>query len=408
MSVGALPLNCLRPSPAFACHCSSDERAAGEGPRAIVRRLSHAASTLLLAGSDLYEAMSPSARHVGSEWRQAQESDAVRCLSELLHEALRQFDGWRNACGDGEDDVDTDCAQEGHFPMQRGDLSYQSVVDEFLACDLPMKFLASMAYLDFEAKKGAVHILCAVFVCARGTSDHVAGHVALRPSIFQRVLDMCADEDVFFLGSQIVRSMAQNAQLASLMFEQGFALQLLQLAAHLNFEISNEVFSSISELLLQHKQMAATYLMEQFEVFCQFYHVLLDSKDNYVIQRQSLKLLGMLLLDVEFQCFMLRYVEQERFLMIHMNLLRGSSMMIPVDAFHILKLFVANPEQPRAVRNIFRRNGRRLSALLETFRYRRIDDACLEDLEAVMDMLDSLPSPSSSCTSSCTSSPASR
>jgi len=196
-------------------------------------------------------------------------------------------------------------------------------------------------------------------------------------------------EENFFLGSQILRSALQSPQLVAVLLADGAMLKLLKFVFHQSFEISNEVFFALRELVWSQKHLAAAHIEANSDEFFKMLHLLLE-QEGYVVQRQALKLLGEMLLDPAFQGIMLPYVENGQFLQIHMNLLRDRSMRIPLDTFHIFKLFVANPDKPQAVRNILCRNGKRLIKLLQTFRCGRVDDGFREDLDAVVAELETL------------------
>ena len=69
------------------------------------------------------------------------------------------------------------------------------------------------------------------------------------------------------------------------------------------------------------------------------YNQLIQS-DNYVTKRQSLKLLGEILLDRKNYTVMIRYINDPDNLKVMMNLLRGKSKTIQFEAFHVFKVFV--------------------------------------------------------------------
>jgi len=240
--------------------------------------------------------------------------------------------------------------------------------------------------LEFEARKAAVHILCILLQGNGGAEGKVVEYVRSRPNMVQQILGTCIHAEAFFLGSQIIRSAARSQQLVSVLLENGSMLQLLRYVFHPEFEISNEVFAAFREIVLSQKCLASAHIDCNFDTFFELYHPLLEH-DNYVVQRQALKFLGQLLLDPDFQCIMLKYVQNARFLQIHMNLLREKSQTIPFDAFHIFKVFVANPDKPAAIRNILCRNGKRLISLLASLRHRNCDDDCREDLDVVIDVI---------------------
>jgi len=102
---------------------------------------------------------------------------------------------------------------------------------------------------------------------------------------------------------------------------------------------------------------------------------LLES-DNYITRRRSLKLLSEILLDHNNYNFMMSYISSRGNLKIVMNLLRHkSSAQIQLEAFHIFKVFVANPKKASEVEEVLSQNKARLIAYLQPFHsYKDKDD----------------------------------
>merc|ERR1712007_203874 len=106
------------------------------------------------------------------------------------------------------------------------------------------------------------------------------------------------------------------------------------------------------------------------------------------------KLLGEILLDRTFVKVMVVYVSKERYLQVVMNLLRDQSLAIQTDAFHIFKIFVANPRKPARVQQILHQNKDRIVKLLEVFiASKREDKACAKDVCAIISKLHALEKP---------------
>lgn len=108
--------------------------------------------------------------------------------------------------------------------------------------------------------------------------------------------------------------------------------------------------------------------------FFSFYSLLVNSS-NYVTKRQSLKLLGEILLDRTNYAVMTRYIANEDNLKTMMNLLRDKSKNIQFEAFHVFKIFVANPRKPAPIEAILRRNKDKLLNFLRAFHNDR-DGTC--------------------------------
>jgi calcium binding protein 39 len=112
--------------------------------------------------------------------------------------------------------------------------------------------------------------------------------------------------------------------------------------------------------------MVAEYLDKNYDRFFNSFTTLIMST-NYVTKRQSLKLLGEILLDRANFSVMTRYIANDANLKMMMNLLRDRSKNIQFEAFHVFKVFVANPKKPPQIEAILRRNKDKLLVFLKDF-----------------------------------------
>ncbi|KAG8483249.1 hypothetical protein CXB51_022190 [Gossypium anomalum] len=114
-----------------------------------------------------------------------------------------------------------------------------------------------------------------------------------------------------------------------------------------NFDdVASDAFSTFKDILTKHASLVAEYLTGHYDEFFDLYEKLLTSS-NYVTRRQSLKI-------------MKRYILEVRYLKTMMTLLRDSSKNIQISAFHIFKVFVANPNKPREIKIILAKNHEKL------------------------------------------------
>lgn len=149
------------------------------------------------------------------------------------------------------------------------------------------------------------------------------------------------------------------------------------------------------DCLTRHKQMVAQYLEANYDRFFSMANALILS-NNYVTKRQSLKMLGEILLDRSNYNIMTRYISFEGNLKMMMNFLRDKSRNIQYEAFHVFKVshmrlcparreendsrrrgreewltasqvFVANPNKPPQIVAILRRNKDKLLSFLKEF-----------------------------------------
>ena len=71
---------------------------------------------------------------------------------------------------------------------------------------------------------------------------------------------------------------------------------------------------------------------------------------------------------------MTRYIANDANLKMMMNLLRDKSKNIQFEAFHVFKVFVANPKKPPQIEAILRRNKEKLLVFLRDFHNDKEDE----------------------------------
>lgn len=98
------------------------------------------------------------------------------------------------------------------------------------------------------------------------------------------------------------------------------------------------VLTSAKDLLTKHRQLVAQYLSNNFDLFFQRYNTILVQSDSYVTKRQSIKLLGELLLDRANYSTMTEYVDRGEHLKLCMNLLKDDRKMVQYEGFHVFKV----------------------------------------------------------------------
>ena len=120
--------------------------------------------------------------------------------------------------------------------------------------------------------------------------------------------------------------------------------------------------------------MVAQYLSVNFDLFFTRYNNILIKSESYVTKRQSIKLLGEILLDRANYNVMTAYVDRGDHLKLCMQLLRDDRKMVQYEGFHVFKVFVANPNKSIAVQRILINNRERLLRFLPKFLEDRTDD----------------------------------
>ena len=136
-----------------------------------------------------------------------------------------------------------------------------------------------------------------------------------------------------------------------------------------SFGVSCDAFANLKETLTRHKPMVAEYLDKNYDrvwhihdsFFCISFPIFgakmkyfnsyttLILSNNYVTKRQSLKLLGEILLDRANFNVMTRYIAQESNLKMMMNMLRDKSKNIQFEAFHVFKVRLCLIHRPMTI-----------------------------------------------------------
>eukprot|EP00933_Yihiella_yeosuensis_P043651 TRINITY_DN3856_c0_g2_i1.p1 TRINITY_DN3856_c0_g2~~TRINITY_DN3856_c0_g2_i1.p1 ORF type:complete len:421 (+),score=84.74 TRINITY_DN3856_c0_g2_i1:337-1599(+) len=263
------------------------------------------------------------------------------------------------------------------------------IISQFIAADLPVQLLAQLANLEFEARKDVMNVFCALLW--KGLPEELGAEVLeyLRdhPRIFPLLIKGFDHDEVFMHCGVVLRSCLRHEVLADAFLNSGLVMELVGHTRNPSMEIAADAFSSLREVMTDHKEVSGKWLHLHFDEFFKLYNPLLQCED-YVVQRQALTLLNCILLDRNYQKAMLAYVKNEQHLQIVMNLLRDNSHAIQTEAFHVFKIFVVNPRKPTRIQLILVKNKGKLVALLEGLQPLRADDTKFsEDQQNVISRL---------------------
>ena len=115
-------------------------------------------------------------------------------------------------------------------------------------------------------------------------------------------------------------------------------------------------------------EMAAEFLTRDYEQVWdeRFNAKLLSDSASYMTRRVALQILSAVLLTRSNYNVMVRFVASKRNLILVMKLIRDTSPHITLDAFHVFKVFVANPNKPPEIVQILKDNQVKLCAYLSS------------------------------------------
>jgi calcium binding protein 39 len=185
----------------------------------------------------------------------------------------------------------------------------------------------------------------------------------------------------------ILRDAARDDRTAAALLADDAALRRLLAAVDApSFEVASDAFATLRDLLTRHKAVVAARLNTRPPAtdLWRLVFAPLVASGNYVTRRQSARLLGELLLERANAASMLRYVADPDNLKAAMVLLKDSSRSIQYEAFHVFKVFVANPAKPPAIVAILASNRDKLLKHLGDFQADRDDEQFKEEKAVVL------------------------
>ncbi|KAI5349666.1 PREDICTED: calcium-binding [Prunus dulcis] len=275
----------------------------------------------------------------------------VRALEKALEEVEKNFGTMKcMVSGDGETEPNMD--QVSQLALE---ICKEGVLD-LLIHKLPI--------LGWEARKDLVHCwsillkqkVDSTYCCA----EYIENHLELLD-----FLVVCYDNKEIALNcGNMLRDCIRFPTLAKYVLESASFVLFFKFVELPNFDVASDAFSTFKDLLTKHGTVVSEFLTAHYDEFFDLYEKLLTSP-NYVTRRQSLKLLSEFLLETPNSHIMKRYILEVRYLKVMMTLLKDSSKNIQISAFHIFKIFVANPNKPREVKVILAKNHEKLTELLE-------------------------------------------
>ncbi|ROW10752.1 hypothetical protein VPNG_05133 [Cytospora leucostoma] len=267
--------------------------------------------------------------------------------------------------------------------------------------------------LPFEARKDAQFIFSSVFRFRPATASPKSDPVALswvvnnRPQVLIELCKAYDHKESATPAGTVLREVMKNEAAAAVILyddgeEQGSSSKGIMGIDQDRPQTGNGVFwrffgwidkSSFEEILTKHKDIIPRYLAVNFDMFFDKYNHTLVQSNSYVTKRQSIKLLGELLLDRSNYNIMTAYVDSGEHLKIVMNLLRDDRKMVQYEGFHVFKVFVANPHKSVPVQKILLMNREKLLTFLSHFLEDRTEDEqFIDEKEFLIKQIRNMPS----------------
>lgn len=258
------------------------------------------------------------------------------------------------------------------------DIAVAQLAQEIYNSNLLFTLINNLSKIEFEAKKDVAQIFNNILRRQIGTRSPTVEYICTKQEIIFTLIRGYEKHEIALNCGSMLRECARYDALAKIILQSPEFYQFFRYVEVSTFDIASDAFSTFKELLTRHKQLSADFLEAEYEKFFTYYQKLLNS-DNYVTKRQSLKLLGELLLDRHNFTIMTRYISCPDNLKLMMNMLKDKSRNIQFEAFHVFKVFVANPNKPRSIADILLRNKDKLVDFLTKFQTDRFEDEQFND-----------------------------
>lgn len=253
------------------------------------------------------------------------------------------------------------------------------LAQEFYNSVLFQRLLSNLHKLDFESKKDVAQIFNNILRRQIGTRSPTVEYIsANREDILFALVRGYETSEIALNCGVMLRECIRHELLAKEILNHELFYNFFGYVELSTFDIASDAFSTFKELLTRHKIICAEFLDKNYDRFFERYGALLYS-ENYVTRRQSLKLLGELLLDRHNFTVMTRYISNPENLKLMMNMLRDKSRNIQFEAFHVFKVFVANPNKTPSILDILLKNKDKLVDFLTNFHTDRTEDEQFND-----------------------------
>jgi len=255
--------------------------------------------------------------------------------------------------------------------------------------DLLYHLVVNIAKFEFEARKDVVQIFNNLLRRQIGARYPTVEYLCQKKEVIFAGFKGYENEEVALNTGMILREMLRHEPLCKILLYSEQFYMFPHYIETTTFGISCDVYTNLKECLTRHKPMVAEFLDKHYDRFFSSFTTLILS-NNYVTKRQSLKLLGEILLDRANFNVMTRYIANEGNLKMMMNLLRDKSKNIQFEAFHVFKVFVANPKKPPQIETILRRNKDKLLVFLKNFHNDKEDEQFTDEKQFLIVQIQSL------------------
>ncbi|KAK9765752.1 Hym1p [Basidiobolus ranarum] len=247
------------------------------------------------------------------------------------------------------------------------------ISQEVYKVDLLQLLIMKLPSLEFETRKDVANVFCVLLRRQISNRYPTVDYLSEKSHTLFAILHGFDNPEIALNCGTILRDCTKYPPLAKVLLDSPEFYRFFKYIQSDTFDISSDAFSAFKDILTRHKELTFTFLTKDYDKFFDNYNSLLMSP-NYVTKRQSLKLLSEILMcRINFPV-MTKFIDFPENLKMIMNLLRDPSKNIQVEAYHVFKIFVANPNKVPPIIEILKKNQEKLVVYLDNLHSSRNDD----------------------------------
>ncbi|MGH0164830.1 UNVERIFIED_CONTAM: hypothetical protein FKN15_065420 [Acipenser sinensis] len=216
--------------------------------------------------------------------------------------------------------------------------------------------IADLQLIDFEGKKDVAQIFNNILRRQIGTRTPTVEYICTQQNILFMLLKGYESPEIALNCGIMLRECIRHEPLAKVILCSEQFYDFFRYVELSTFDIASDAFATFKDLLTRHKPLSAEFLEQHYD-----------------------RLLGELLLDRHNFTVMTKYISKPENLKLMMNLLRDKSRNIQFEAFHVFKVFVANPNKTQPILDILLKNQAKLIEFLSKFQNDRTEDEQFND-----------------------------
>jgi calcium binding protein 39 len=245
--------------------------------------------------------------------------------------------------------------------------------------------------LDFDSRKD-VGILFSTLLRRqlREKSPTVDYLVNSKPEILMILLRAPESNEVGLICGQILRDCIKFEKINQFVLNDKMFWNYFTYVQNPIFEIAADAFTTLHDLLTIHKELVLNFLAENYEMFTSNINKLIQST-NYVVKRQSLRLLSELVLRRQNRLFLNKYFDDQNNLKLIMLLLNDKSKNLQLEAFDIFKFFVVKPKKSQKVLDILIKNKENFIEFFNSFSIQSHDSNLIDERDYILGEIQKLP-----------------